>query len=204
MTDCQNETMRDLLPLLAHDALTGEDATALQTHLASCASCAAELRTITAAAALFAAATPQVDTAAILAKLPAPPVARPALRLEPSATKARPRFRMPRYALAAAASLMLMVTLSLTVLRPIFFGVAPSVDLVTVENGAVDSSVNSAGQPAAPVSVEPVASLGGTEFKDLGVDELTQLLSELDQMEANIAAEPRSMREPITTGPEGL
>ena len=200
MTDCQNETMRDLLPLLAHDALTGEDATALQAHLASCASCAAELRTITAAAALFAAATPQVDTAAILAKLPAPPVARPALRLEPSATAVRPRFRMPRYALAAAASLMLMVTLSLTVLRPIFFGVAPSVDLVTVETGTVDSAV----QPAAPVSVEPVASLGGTEFKDLGVDELTQLLSELDQMEANIAAEPRSMRDPITTGPEGL
>jgi hypothetical protein len=102
--------------------------------------------------------------------------------------------------LAAAASLMLMVTLSLTVLRPIFFGAAPSVDIAPVETGPVDSAV----PVAAPVAVEPVASLGGTEFKDLGVDELTQLLNELDQMEATIVAEPRSMREPITTGPEGL
>jgi hypothetical protein len=200
MTDCLNETMRDLLPLLAHDALDGAEATAVRAHLASCASCEAELRTITAAAVLFAAATPRIDTAAILAKLPAAPVARPALRLEPAAKTSRAFFRMPRYALAAAASLMLMVTLSLTVLRPIFFGVTPSVDIVTVDTGAVDIAV----QPTAPVGAEPVASLGGTEFKDLGVDELTQLLSELDQMEATIAAEPRSMREPITTSPEGL
>jgi len=203
MTDCHNETMRDLLPLLAHDALDGAEATALRAHLASCASCEAELRTITAAAVLFAAATPRIDTAAILAKLPAAPVApaaRPALRLEPAAKTSRAFFSMPRYALAAAASLMLMVTLSLTVLRPIFFGETPSVDIVTVDTGAVDIAV----QPTAPVGAEPVASLGGTEFKDLGVDELTQLLNELDQMEATIAAEPRSMREPITTSPEGL
>lgn len=200
MTNCENETMRDLLPLLAHDALTGEEAAALQAHLTMCASCADELRTLTAAAALFAAATPRVDTAAILAKLPAAPAARPVLRLEPAAKPARASFRMPRYALAAAASVMLMVTLSLTVLRPIFFGVTPTVDLAQVDTGNVDVAV----QPTAPAAVEPVASVGGTEFKDLGVDELTQLLNELDQMEATIAAEPRSMREPITTSPEGL
>lgn len=200
MTNCENDTMRDLLPLLAHDALEGEEATALRSHLASCAACAAELRTIRAAAALFAAATPTVDTAAILSKLPAAPVARPVLRIEPRVVKPRARYRMPQYALAAAASVMLMVTLSLTVLRPIFFGAAPSVDVATVETGAVDSAL----PPAAPVVAEPVASLGGTEFKDLGVDELTQLLSELDQLEANIAAEPRSMRDPITTDSEGL
>lgn len=204
MTDCQNEMMRDLLPLLAHDALTGEEATALREHITTCAACAAELRAITAAATLFAAATPRIDTAAILAKLPAAPAtspaSRPVLRLEPVAQRSRTSFRMPRYALAAAASLMLMVTLSLTVLRPIFFGVSPAVDITAVATGAVDSAV----QPTAPVEAEPVASVGGTEFKDLGVDELTQLLSELDKMEATIAAEPRSMREPITTTPEGL
>lgn len=192
--------MRDLLPLMAHDALTGDEAAALRAHLSTCAACAAELRAITAAATLFAAATPRIDTAAILAKLPAAPATRPVLRLEPVVQRSRTAFRMPRYALAAAASLMLMVTLSLTVLRPIFFGVTPAVDTTTVETGAVDSAV----QPAAPVEAEPVASVGGTEFKDLGLDELTQLLNELDQMEATIAAEPRSMREPITTTPEGL
>ncbi len=200
MNNCENESLRDLLPLLAHDALEGEQGTALRAHLESCASCAAELRTISAAANLFAAATPRIDTAAILAKLPAAPASRPVLRLEPVAKKSRPSFGIPQYALAAAASLMLMVTLSLTVLRPIFFGAAPSVDIAPVETGPVDSAV----PVAAPVAVEPVASLGGTEFKDLGVDELTQLLNELDQMEATIVAEPRSMREPITTGPEGL
>jgi hypothetical protein len=197
MTNCQNETMRDLLPLLAHDALEGEEASAVRAHMESCAECTSELRAITAAAALFDAATPRIDTAAILAKLPAAPRARPALRLEPAARKSRPAFGLPRYALAAAASLMLMVTLSLTVLRPIFFGGAPAVDIVAVDSGTVDTAPE-------PVAAVALASVGGTELRDLGVDELTQLLNELDQMEATIAAEPRSMREPITTDSEGL
>jgi anti-sigma factor RsiW len=203
MTNCDNETMRDLLPLLAHDALDGEEANAVRAHVATCDACAAELQAITAAATLFAAATPTIDTAAILAKLPAAPTARPALRLEPAAKSSRSTFRMPRYALAAAASVMLMVTLSLPVLRPIFFGATAGVDTTVVSTGVVDSATP-ATAPSVPATVEPVASLGGTELKDLGVDELTQLLSELDQMEATIAAEPRSMRDPITTSPEGM
>lgn len=73
-------------------------------------------------------------------------------------------------------------------------------DIAQVDTGIVD------GAPAttAPAPVEPVASVGGTELKDLGVDELTQLLDELDRMELNIAAEPRSMREPITGDAEGM
>lgn len=200
MTNCENETMRDLLPLLAHDALDGAEATAVRAHVASCASCEAELRLIVAAVTLYAAATPSIDTAAIVAKLPTAPVARPALRLEASPKPSRSTFRMPRYVLAAAASVMLMVTLSLTVLRPIFFGATPSVDSAQVDS----SGAEPAAPVAAPTAGEPVASLGGTEFKDLGVDELTQLLNELDKMEATIAAEPRSMRDPITTTPEGL
>ena len=200
MTNCNNETLRDLLPLLAHDALDGTEAAALRAHLASCTSCASELRAIEAAAVVFAAATPRVDTAAILAKLPAPPMARPVLQLEPTRRSSRPRFRLPRYVLAAAASVTLMLTLSLTVLRPIFFGVTPGVDIATVDTGGVEVAV----QPTPSAGAEPVSSVGGTELMDLGVDELTQLLNELDQMEATIAAEPRSMREPITTDTEGL
>jgi anti-sigma factor RsiW len=200
MTDCTNETLRDLLPLLAHDALDGDEATALRAHLASCASCVSELRAIEAAAVVFAAATPRVDTAAILAKLPAPPSARPVLKLETTLRTSRSRFGLPRYALAAAASMTLMVTLSLTVLRPMFFGVTPGVGITSVDTGAVQVAVQSA--PSA--GTEPVSSVGGAELTDLGVDELTQLLNELDQMEATIAAEPRSMREPITTDTEGL
>ncbi len=200
MTDCLNETMRDQLPLLAHEALDGAEAAAVQAHVATCAACAAELRTLTAAATLFAAATPHVDTAAILAKLPPAPTARPALRLEPSAKVVRTAYRLPRYALAAAASLLLMVTLSLTVLRPIFQGGTATVDVAQVDSGIVDA----APVTHTPAVAEPVASVGGTELKDLGVDELTQLLDELDRMELNVAAEPRSMREPITGDAEGM
>lgn len=200
MTDCLNETMRDQLPLLAHEALDRAEATAVQAHLATCAACTAELRALTAAAAMFAAATPRVDTAAILAKLPQAPAARPMLRLESNPKAVRAGFRVPRYALAAAASLMLMVTLSLTVLRPIFQGGELAVDVAQVDTGAVGTG------PLVDVTwnVEPVVSVGGTELKELGVDELTQLLDELDRMEANIAAEPRSMREPITGDAEGM
>jgi hypothetical protein len=200
MTDCLNETMRDRLPLLAHDALDGAEAAAIRAHVGECAPCAAELRVLTSAKALFAAATPTIEAAAIFAKLPPAPVARPALRREPKARTTRSGFRLPRYALAAAASLMLMVTLSLTVLRPIFRGETPTVDVARVDTGAVDAGALA----ATPAVVEPMASVGGTALKDLGVDELTQLLDELDRMEANIAAEPRSMREPITGDAEGL
>ncbi len=200
MTDCLNETMRDRLPLLAHDALDGAEAAAVGAHVSECPSCAAELRVLTSAAALFAAATPSIDSAAILAKLPPAPVARPTLRLEPMERPPRSGFRLPRYALAAAASLMLMVTLSLTVLRPIFLGETPTVDVAHLDTGAVDAGALA----ASPTVVEPMASVGGTALKDLGVDELTQLLDELDRMEANIAAEPRNMREPITVDAEGM
>lgn len=200
MTDCLNETMRDQLPLLAHDALDGAEAAAVQAHLTNCSSCAVELRTLTAAAALFAAATPVVDTAAILARLPQAATARPSLRLESSARGSRPAFRMPRYALAAAASLVLMVTLSLAALRPIFQGGTPSVDVAQVDTGIgeVGSAV------AGPVAVDPIASVGGTELKDLGVDELAQLLEELDRLEANITAEPRSLHGSLTSDAEGM
>ena len=67
MTDCTNNTMRDLLPELAHDALSADDAARVRAHIASCAACAAELRILSAAGELFANATPKVDTAAIVA-----------------------------------------------------------------------------------------------------------------------------------------
>lgn len=200
MTSCPNESLRDRLPLLAHDALDVAEAAAVHVHVGECPSCAAELRVLTSAAALFVSATPTIDTAAILATLPVAPVARPALRLEPTAETAGSHVRLPRYALAAAASLTLMVTLSLAVLRPIFRGDRQTVNLAHLDTDAVATGAGS----AAPAAVEPLASVGGTALKDLGVDELTQLLDELDRMEANIAAEPRGMREPITGDAEDM
>lgn len=190
MTECTNDTMQDLLPGLARGTLPPAEAASLRAHLGACAACAAEFAILERAADLFSAATPQVDVAAILAKLPSPPGARPALRVERSAPQA---FRVPRYALAAAASVVLVATLSLAVLRPAFFG-AP---VAGVDIAAVDSGLRTP-------STVPTALVGGADLADLDVDELTALLAELDRIEATVASEPISMRQPLAATPEGL
>jgi hypothetical protein len=199
MTNCVNETMRDLLPLLAHDALTAGEVAQVRAHVAECSSCAAELDVLVQAHAMFAAATPRVDTAAILARL-APPVALPTAAPSPGArpvlTVSRTPRRIlgvPRYALAAAASLVLVATLSLAVLRPVFFDAAPvGVDIALVDSGP-------AGAPTIPVGI-----LGGSDLADFDADELAALLLELDRMEATIAVEPITMRQPLGPELEGI
>lgn len=189
MTDCDNETMRDQLPLLAHDALGAEESARVRAHVASCASCAAELELITAARRVFEGATPQLDVAAIAAGLPVPQptfAGRPVLRLERPTH--RRRFSFPRYALAAAASLILVATLSVGALRSVFFGGirADSVEVAAVE-------------PAGTADI-----LGADGLSELGSDELTALLAELEAMEATVAAEPATVRQPVATTPEGI
>jgi hypothetical protein len=197
MTDCVNETMRDLLPLLAHDALEAGEVARVRAHVAGCSACAQELAMLVHAQAVFAAATPRVDHAAILAKLSRPGApASAALEARPVLTVSRaPRraFGLPRYALAAAAALVLVATLSLTVLRTAYFGGAP----VGVDVASVDS-----GPPGAPTI--PVDILGGDDLADFDADELAALLAELDRMEATIAAEPITMRQPLGPQLEGI
>lgn len=187
-TDCTNETMRDRLPMLAAGALGASEAAALRGHLAGCAACREELAVLETAGRVFAAATPVIDTAAVLAKLPAAPGARPALRLVPAS---RRTFGLPRYALAAAASLTLVATLSFAVLRDRSGGGSVGVDI------ASDSSL-----PGAP-SV-PVAMLGGGDLADLSAAELRALLAELDDIEATVAAEPSRVQVPLIAAPEEL
>lgn len=178
MTECGNETLRDQLPLLAHDALTGEAAARVRAHVAQCASCTAELAVIRQASALFAAATPKVDAAAILRALPPAPGARPVLTVQRGG--ARPA-RIPRYVLAAAASLVLVATVALPTMRAVF-------------NGDTEAAVDS-GRPVAGAA--PVALVGGADLADLGVEELTALLAELEQFDGTVAAEPVAMRKAV-------
>ena len=187
MTECQNESMREQLPLLVRGMLSTNETTVLKAHLASCAACAAELSLLERSARLFDQATPRVDTAAILAKLPSAPGARPALTVS---RNARRTLGVPRYALAAAASLLLVATLSLAALRDMF-GTAAGTDI------APDSST--------PTMVTlPVGLVGGNELGDLNVDDLETLLKELDHLEATVAAEPVTMQRPVSDAPEGL
>jgi hypothetical protein len=142
-----------------------------------------------AAARVFAAATPKVDTAAIVRAIPTADRAGPAakLRLVP---RSRGRW-MPREYLAAAASLLLVGVLSLAVVRGYFVDERSG-------GGAIDLGV------VAGSSTVPVDLVGGTELAGLGADELTALLAELESMEATIAAEPITMRQPLVATPEGL
>jgi hypothetical protein len=185
MTECTNEAMRDLLPELAHDALSVEETARVRAHVAACAACASEMEILRTAGKLFDQFTPGVNTAAIVAALPAAPNSRPVLTLE---RPTRRRFAMPRYALAAAASLLILASLSL-----------PSV----LSNNGTDVAGN-VSLDSGPLSVTaPVAILGASALDDLGSDELEALLAELETMEATVAAEPASERRPITTTPEG-
>ena len=192
MTDCGNESLRDLLPLLAHDALGVEETARVRAHLATCASCAAELELLGAARRVFDAVTPQMDVAAIVAGLPIPQptfAGRPVLRLERAAS--RRRFSLPRYAIAAAASLILVATLSVGALRLVFFGNngADSLDLAVAASGSATGTAD---------------ILGAGGLSELGSDELTALLAELEAMEATVAAEPTTTRQAVTATPEGI
>jgi anti-sigma factor RsiW len=188
MTECHNEILRDQLPLLARGELTPVAAATARAHVATCADCAAELAVIERAGQLFAAATPRIDTAAILAKLPAAPGTRPVLTVSRGARKP---LGVPRYALAAAASLVLVATLSLGAIRDSIFGGGDPSPV------AIDTGVT-------VVATAPAALVGGQDLSDFNADELESLLSELDQLEATVAAEPTSIQAPVSNVPEDL
>lgn len=178
MTECGNDTLRDQLPLLALDALPGAEAARVRAHVAACAACASELAIIQKAGALFHATTPAVDTAAILSALSAAPGSRPQLTVQRGGV--RPA-RIPRYVLAAAASLVLAATLALPTIRAVFNGGS----VVAVDSGL----------PLAPSVTAGLAS--GTDLSDMDVDELTALLAELEQIDGTVAADPVAIRQAV-------
>lgn len=188
MTECQNETMREQVPLLVRGMLSTSETIALKAHLAQCGDCAAEFTLLERSARLFDQATPRIDTAAIVSKLPSAPGTRPALTVSRGTRRG---LGVPRYALAAAASLVLVATLSLAALRDNFFG-TPNTDITADSNA-----------PALVASL-PVGLVGGNELSDLGVGDLETLLQELDQLEATVAAEPVTMQRPVSSATEGM
>lgn len=177
MTECGNDTLRDQLPLLALDALPGAEAARVRAHVAACAACTAELAIIRASGALFAAATPSVDTAAILRALPPAPGARPVLTVQRGGV--RPA-RIPRYVLAAAASLVLVATLALPTIRSVF----NDESRVAVDSGGAVAAVS-------------IGFAAGTDLSDMDEDELTVLLAELEQFDGTVAADPVAMRQAV-------
>jgi anti-sigma factor RsiW len=187
MRECHGMEEREALPLLARGLMGPVEAARLRTHVATCPACAEELALLERSVRLFDAATPTVDIAAIVAKLPTA-AQRPTLTVLRGGA-ARPR--VPRYALAAAASLTLVATLSFAALKGRVFGEAG--------DGRVPPDTALPGTPAVPVAI-----VGGTELADLGASELEALLAELDRMEATVAAEPISMQRAVLDAPEDV
>lgn len=193
--DCRDEAMRDLLPLLAHDALEPAEAAAVRAHLAVCGSCVAELAVIESASRAISASVPVVSTAAILAGVQRRTrlkVERPAV--SPSSPRTAARWMPRRYAMAAA-SLILVASASLAVVARTFGG--PDVTLTDSLTVAAGDSA-----PAARVAAAGISVTGG--LSDLSDDDLSALLAELDQVEATVAAEPASMRRALVDDPENF
>ena len=203
MTECLNEEMRDLLPLLAHGSLAAAEADRVRAHVAGCAACAAELAALETSRLVMRANAPRVNVAAIAQAVnrstagAAASVA-PVLRVErggakPVAAIVRGSVWRSRQLLAAAASLLIVASLSLRLLDR-----APIADEGPV---AIDTSV-AIGTLPAPVTAGGELSVGDA-LVDLTSDDLSALLSELEAFDGKITLEPATMRQPIVDSPEG-
>lgn len=200
MRECHETNEREMLPLLLRGRLNPSDAARVRAHVAICPACTEELSVLERSRRLFDAATPAVNVAVIVAKLPSAPQ-RPQLTV--SSGRAR-RPLVPRYALAAAASLTLVATLSWSVLKG---GTAGSTDMadVTVPDTVLPTQVVAgSSSSAAEAQTGPSSYVGSVGLEDLGAAELETLLSELDALEATISAEPLAVQRPVVNALEGL
>ena len=205
MTECTNDGMRDLLPLLAHGALGAGEAEAVKAHVAGCAPCGAELAALETARLVLRAQAPRVDVAAIARAVTAAtqPAAAPVLRVERGGAVPSVARRAPwrsRQWLAAAASVLVVVSLSLPMLSRVG---EEGAGIPIPSSPAVVAPVDSPVAPAAPVAAGGSVTVGQT-LTDLSADDLTALLSELEALEATVATEPTTMRQPIVDTPEVL
>ena len=200
MTDCVNEEMQDLLPELAHGSLAAAESERVRAHVATCAACAAELAVLGTSRLVLQAGAPRVDVAAIAAAVTraTATATAPALRVErggaTSAVTARRSIWRSRQLLAAAASLLIVASLSLRLLDR-----TPATD-----EGPASPDTVAAAIPA-PVPTYSAAGGGisvGDALVDLTSDDLTKLLDELDRVDATITLEPTSVRQPIVDVPE--
>ncbi len=193
MTECLNETMLDRLPMLAHGTLTAAEAAEVRAHIAGCAACAAELALLETSRLVLQANAPRVDAAAIARAV----AARPALTVERGgASAAAPRRSAwrSRQWLAAAASVIVVVTLSMQLLGNAGSGEGPALGPDTT------------GVATGPGGTEGASAVGGVAvgegLTDLTDADLSALLTEIESVEATVAAEPAAVRQPIVDTPE--
>lgn len=202
MRECHETHERELLPSLLRGQLDPSAAARVRAHVAFCPACTDEIALLERSARLFDAATPRVNVAAIVAKLPAP-AHKPVLTVSRGSLR---RPLVPRYVLAAAASLTLVATLSFAALRQQVFGPSgsPRVAADTSVPAQVEPATATSGADTPTAVLDAAPLLGAPELADLGTAELEALLAELDALEATVAAEPVSMQRAVTDTPEAL
>lgn len=202
MRDCEDPTMQEALTAYRAGGLEADDAEAVRAHLATCEACTLEWELLATARAVIEQATPVVDlvriTAAVTAATPGakPGAARPPVTAPRMIALRTRRWWGSRQLLAAAASILVVVSLSIPALRgsgrgPVIEGRLDSVVAVDVAGGqgggALSNSVDLAGGLA-----------------DLSSAQLEAFLKELDQVEATVRAEPVTVALPLIDTPELL
>ena len=181
MTDCTNLEMRDVLPDYARGALTGSPVTAVEQHLASCASCRAELAAVRSALAALGAA-PRVDTARIVAAV---------------GQSRRTRQRTTQRVWLAAASIVAIAGAAVLARSVANDPASPAVPPVVIAQDDSAPGTRVVSTPNAPSP--PVRQDGGAELvvgggvADLADADLEALLGMLDGLDAQIDVEPAAL-----------
>jgi hypothetical protein len=164
MTDCPNAEIRDRLPDLVHDSLTGDDRRRVDQHVAECADCSAELALLRRTRAALARHAPRVDTTRIAASVPAWRAAAPR------------RNHATAWRVAATIGMIAVGTTSYLLIGP---ERERGVDSLLTNGTAVSSEA-------------PALSFGG-RLSTLADEDLDQLLAELDDLDGVMPAEPRAV-----------
>lgn len=199
MRECEDVKMQEALPAFRAGGLDVAGAESVRAHLATCAACALELELLASARAVIDRATPAVDVTRLAAIVSAAVKTGAVTQRPPSQPRVIPlrtrRWWTSRQLLAAAASILVVVSLSLPALRGTGDGVASEVRR--------DSAGSFGGSSTAGEGASPSINLAGG-LADLSSAQLETLLHELDQVEATIRAEPATVALPLLDAPESL
>lgn len=199
MRECEDKTMQQALPAFRARRLDAAEAEAVRKHLVTCEACALELELLTTARAVVERATPTIDITRLVDTVSA--AVRSGAGAHPSSADPRGvaartrRWWTSRQFLAAAASILVVVSLSIPVVRGTRDSRGPEVRLVRTDSLGGASTAVEGGSPSMDLA-------GG--LADLSSAQLETLLHELDQVEATIRAEPATVALPLLDAPESL
>lgn len=181
MNDCPRVEFRDRLPELVHERLDVVERAAVLAHVEGCDDCRAELELLRGMRAVLAVA-PRVDVGRIVQALPAP---------SPRLTK-KPKRRLREWQLVAAGVVLFVGGVSLatyerTRVRTDSLNVA-SRDLRAESTRTATGKAPDSGAPVI-VATENELAIGGG-LSDLTATELSNLLSDIEQLEPLPQTEP--------------